>query len=267
MGAKIYDSIGLYYGVFDGIRVERDEVYLKAVIVAEARDSVVDVDRLRRMLVDRGYSVAGEPVEVLVNIARGEGLDIPYRVADSRVKVLKGLIPSSEVAVVGRRSIGGQVLSVILLKTPREARYRGLPGEPIKGGFPGEDEIRGRPVISPSRGLLGVVHGYVIGPGGPGIRVGLGVEEVGYVNWLGFLNSVRQVNRRLYEELADRVNPYKNPRIPVSMVGGLMELISGDERVSSLLEKFTVLRQSRQQDSIDIPWGDVVSIGDAVIVR
>ena len=267
MGARIYDSIGLYYGLFDGIRVERDMVYLVAVIVAEARERVVDVDRLKAMLVDRGYSVGGLTVEVLVNMARGEGLDIPYRIAESRVKLLKGLIPSSEVAAVGRRSVMGGDLTVILLNTPREARYRGLSEAPVKDRFPPEEEIRGKPVISTSRGLLGIVHGYVIGPGGPGLRVGPGVEEIGYINWLGFLDHVKQVNRRLYEELADSIDPYMNPRIPLSRLEGVRSLIKGDDRVEKLLDKYIVLRQVKPGSHVNIPWSDVISIGDAIITR
>lgn len=196
-GARVFDSEGLFYGLFDGYVVRGGVLFLRVVVEVSARQPVVDVDRLVEALRDRGVRVRpGEPLEVLVARARELGVDVPYRSAESRVRLLKALVPVSEVAVVdSRRLVHGSeevVEKVIVLRTPREARYRGRKPVLERPGVPPLEEIRGRLVVSLSEGVLGYVEDLVIGPGEPGLRVSRSEGVSGYINWLGFLNSLKK---------------------------------------------------------------------------
>ena len=266
MGARIYDILGLYYGEFTGLRVEPDDVYIMASIRVKAREPVIDVEKLSNILKARGYKAVDEPVEVLVGLARREGIDIPYRVAEREEVLLKGLIPSREVAVIDYKADVQGGMAVILLSTDREARFRGLEGVTNRGRIPREEDVRGKPVISVERGLLGVAQGYVIGPGGAGIRATTGESGEEYINWLGFLNQVKKIDRRLYNRLADRVNPLKHPRLGVDEVKDIMDIIR-EAGLEDLLERYREAKPSRGGGYIDIPLSSLRSVGDAVIVE
>jgi len=265
MGARIYDILGLYYGEFTGLRVEPDDVYIMASIRASAREPVIDVDNLSRLLRERGYDADNEPVEVLVGIARREGIDIPYKVAEREEVLLKGLIPSREVAIIDyRRDVMGGI-AVILLSTDREARFRGLEGVSRANRVPREEDVRGKLVISIERGILGVAYGYVIGPGGAGIRAVAGGSSEEYINWLGFLNQVKRVDKKLYNRLADEVNPLKHPRVGIEEIEGLMDMIRG-AGLEELLSRYRETKPSRHGGYIDIPLSSLRSVGDAIVV-
>ncbi len=262
-GARIYDSIGLYYGVLTGYRVEPDDLYLEVSIVAGSRERVIDVDELARRLRGRGHSVEGEEVEVLVSLARREGVDIPYRIAQRSISMLKALVPSSEVLVADYRRIAGEDVKAILLSTPREALFRGLEARPIRGRLPEPGRIKGRLVISRSMGVLGYVHGYVIGPGGAGIRAGS--RTSGYVEWLRFLDAVKRIDQDLYKRLVEEIEPLRNPRVGLDEVERVRGLIE-EAGLGELLERHIVYKRG-ERDTHNIPLAKVISFGDAVIVE
>ncbi len=263
-GARVYDSIGLLYGLVGGFRVEPDDLYVEVVITAGSRERVVDVDGLKKALSKAGVRIGDEPLEVLVSMAREAGIDIPYQVASERVVMLKGLVPSREVAVADYRDDIEGGMGILLLSTPREARYRGVGGEPRRRLLP-EASIKGKPVISKSRGLLGLAHSYVVGPGGLGLRVSSGEVVSSYVNWLGFLAHVKRVNSSLYNKLAERIDPYRRPKVPLAELEQLMDYIreGGFEEV---LEGYTI-RRPEKRHVVDVGWSSVVSVGDAIIVE
>lgn len=260
-GAKVYDSLGLLYGTLRGARVEEGTLLLEVVTTAGSRESIVDVDRLRERMGGRWRE--GATVEELVAEARRMGIDVPYKIVEGSVELLKGLVPVGEVLVADYSEELG--LGVVALRTPREARYRGPPEAVGSLRLEPEERIRGKPVISASRGLLGLVEGYVIGPGEPGVRASRSPGEEGYINWLRFTSAVKSIDRGLYERLANLYNPLQHTTLPASELPRIRELLGGD--ALQLLEKFVVYRRRRQGDYVDVPWSSVVAVGDAVIVE
>lgn len=274
-GARVFDSEGLFYGLFDGYVVRGGVLFLRVVVEVSARQPVVDVDRLVEALRGRGVRVRpGEPLEVLVARARELGVDVPYRSAESRVRLLKALVPVSEVAVVdSRRLVRGSeevVERVVVLRTPREARYRGRKPVLERPGVPPLEEVRGRLVVSLSEGILGYVEDLVIGPGEPGLRVSRSEGVSGYINWLGFLNSLKKRGLlRVYERLAEYRDPLVSPRLDLSLlprVRELLEELGVVDKVSDLLEEF-VVREPLRGSFVDVPWSRVLKVADIVLTK
>ncbi len=273
-GAAIVDSEGLIYGVLDDLRFLPDDVLLVAVIEVSARDLVVDRDRLCEMLRSRGVDVGrDETLEYLVARAREEGLDIPVCEAVRPMKLVKGFVSVREVLWVDKASLrkGEETreVKVVLLKTPREARFRGL--KPQKAlSIPKPEELRNKLVLSLSEGILGYAGDIVVGPGEPGIRAykGMGVE--GYINWLAFLSRLKKAGHRsLYEKLADYRDPLRSTRLDVSMLGEIKRLLRELEAPREILELLEqhVDRRPVMGSYTDIPWSRVRKIRDVVIVE
>ena len=273
-GARIFDSEGLFYGLFDGCIVRSGVLFLRVVIEVGAHQPLVDVDKLVEVLREHGVvTKPGEPLEVLVARARELGVDVPYRSAESRVRLLKALVPVSEVAVVDARKLvrGSEevVEKVIVLRTPREARYRGRKPVLERPGVPGLEEIQGRLVVSLSEGILGYVENLVIGPGEPGLRVSRGEGVLGYINWLGFLNSLKKRGFvRVYERLAEYRDPLVSPRLDLSLLPRVRELLKelGVDEAEDWLEEF-VVREPLRGSFIDVPWSRVLKVADIVLVK
>ncbi len=273
-GAIIVDSEGLIYGLLDDLRFLPDDVLLVAVVEASARDLVVDRDRLVEELRSRGVEVGGEDtLEYLVARAREEGLDIPVREAVRPMKLVKGFISIREVLWADKATLRkGEDLrevKVILLKTPREARFRGIRAQETLS-IPKPEELKGKLVLSLSEGILGYAGDIVIGPGEPGLRAykGMGVE--GYINWLAFLSRLKKSgHRELYERLADYRDPLRNTRLDISLLGEVKRLLRELEAppaVLGLLEQH-VDRRPVLGSYRDIPWSKVRKIRDVIIVE
>ncbi len=124
--------------------------------------------------------------------------------------------------------------------------------------------VRGKPVVSVERGLLGLVEGYVIGPGEPGLRAVRGLGEEGYVNWLRFMNTLKRMDRELYEGLAGIYDPLRHTTLPLGELDRVKPMLSRE--VLDLLEGFIVYRP-RKGGFADIPWSKVLALGDAVVVE
>ena len=275
MGARVFDSEGLLYGLFDGYVIRGGVLFLRVVVEVDASQPVVDVEKLVTLLSERGVRLRrGEPLEVLIARAREEGVDIPYRVAEKRVKLLKALVPINEAVVVDarrlHRGVREVVEKVIVLRTPREARYRGRKPVLERPGVPGPDELAGRLAVSLSEGILGYVSDIVIGAGEPGIRISRGEGVTGYINWLGFLNALKkQGHLELYERLAEYRDPLVSPRLDLSLLGSVQKLLEeagAPEPARRLLEDY-VVREPLRGSFVDVAWGKVLKVADIVLTK
>ena len=273
VSALIVDSEGLIYGRVEGLRFTYEGAHIVAYVEARARDLVVDVDALIAALKSRRVNVPAEwTLEYLVERAREEGIDIPKVEIEKPVKLIKGEFKVEEVEWVDSATLenprgGEEKLVVVLLKTPREARYRGVGGHEAVS-VQSEEHVKGKLVLSQSRGILGYAGEIVVGPGEVGIRVykRRGRETI---NWLVFTSRVRKMGYGdLYYKLVSFKDPYKNPRIPVSEA----------ERVEALLaelkapqEVFKALREAVQKESKgvyeDVPWSKIRKIREVIITE
>lgn len=275
LGARVFDSEGLFYGLFDGFVVRDGVLFLRVVLEVGSRQPVVDVGRLVEVLRGRGVRVGGdEPLEFLVARAREEGVEIPYRVAEARARLLKALVPVSEVAVVDSRrlyrGLREVVERVVVLRVPREARYRGRKPVLERPGVLPLEELRDRLVVSLSDGVLGYVSDLVVGPGEPGIRVSRGEGVAGYINWLGFLNALKKQGLvGVYERLAEYRDPLVSPRLDLSLlprVEELLEEVGAPSAARRVLEDY-VVREPVRGSFIDVPWSRVLKVGDIVLTK
>jgi hypothetical protein len=273
--ARVYDSEGLFYGLLDGLVYREGTVFLRVAVEVRASQPVVDVERLRRLLEGRGVRLTGgEPLEYLVVRAREEGLDIPYRTAERTVRLVKALVPVGEVAVVDVRRLWrgfeGREERVVVLRTPREARYRGRRVREERPPVPEPDAIRGRLVVSLSEGIVGYAEEIVIGPGEPGLRVSHGRGVAGYINWIAFLNRLKKLGyTELYERLAEHYDPLASPRLDISQLPSLEKLLKkleAPERVEQLLREH-VVTEPLKGSYTDIPWSNILKVGDIIIAK
>ena len=270
-GANVYDSEGLFYGVVAGFDVRDGQLVLRVEVEFSADRPVVNVERLVEALQHRGVNVSGsEPLEYLVTLAREEGLELPVRRARRRLRMLKGLIPVSEVAVVDVKKLGGRTVGVVVLSTPREAAYRGRKPSSEKPRVVGAEQLKGKLVVSLTEGLLGYAEELVAGWGVAGLRVSRGAGARGYVNWIAFLNTLRRRGyTEAYERLAERWNPLQNPRLDVSLLGEirrLLEQLNTPPELHELLDQFTV-KEPVEGSYIDVPWTSIRRIADIIIVE
>jgi len=261
-GARVYDSLGLLYGVVCGFEAS-ERVALKACMVVESEAPVPDVERLRSMLLERGAEAPAEAgVEALVAAARRLGLEIPYRAARGRVELVKGLVEPSEIAVVDRVEDGSLV---VLLSTEREARFRGLTRRDLPRPRP--VDALGKPAISLSRGYLGLVEKLVIGPGAVGLRA---VKKSGpYLAWFAYLRRLEEKGlRRLAEKLAAEVaDPLAERRLPAQRLGEVKEAL---RRLGAPPEAERILDEAlryERLERVDVEWGIVRSVADAVVTE
>jgi hypothetical protein len=250
-------------------------MFLRVALEFSSKQPIVDVERLTSMLRERGVQVSsGDPLEYLVARAREEGIDIPYRTADKRVRLTKALVPIDEVAVVDvkklQRGLEEKLVKIVVLRTPREARYRGRSVVDRRPGIPRPEDIRGKLVVSLSEGILGYAEDIVVGPGVPGLRVSKGQGVMGYINWIAFLNMLkRQGHIGIYERLAEYRDPLTTPRLDISLLPSIENLlaeIKAPKTVRQLLEE-NVVRQPLRGAFKDIPWDRILKINDILIVK
>ncbi len=273
--AEVYDSEGLFYGLLDSIVFRDETMFLRVALEFSSKQPIVDVERLVSMLRERGAHVSSEdPLEYLVARAREEGVDIPYRTADKKIRLTKAYVPIDEVAVVDveklQRGLEEKLAKIVVLRTPREARYRGRSIVDKKPGVPRPEDIRGKLVVSLSEGILGYAEDIVIGPGLPGLRVSKGQGVMGYINWIAFLNTLkRQGHIDVYERLAEYRDPLTTPRLDISLLPSIESLLAemkAPKTIKKLLEE-NVVRQPLREAFRDIPWDRILKINDIVITK
>ncbi len=268
-GFNIYDSVGLFYGFVCGIVYREDNVYVKACIRVVAEDSVPDTDLLKKMLRSKDISVEDESLDVLVSLAREHGLDIPYKVVDQNIELVKGIFPVSEIELIDEYYEGTMRKGVMLLNTPREALYRGRKVK-ISTPVPLPEKIVGKLVISKKNGVLGKAYSIVIGPGYPGLRVKRLKELKGYISWLKFLSDIKKKDPDIYERLVAIKDPLLNRRIGLEEYDLLiseMRKRNIPEKIIKEIDKYIVSSEEGLSLFIDIPWPKILVVNEIVIVE
>ena len=260
MNAEVYDSEALFFGRVCGLTVRNGKVRLKICITAETDTIYPDYEKLRKIL-----GVKEETsLEELVALAREKGLDIPYCRAKKKISLLKSFIEPREIKLISTAKTGQTKRTVIILNTPREARYRGRSSEQEPVLDP--DLIENKLVVSLEKGILGCVKEIVVGPGEPGLRCE-SLEKQGEIKWLAFMRKLKdQGYKKLYEKLAEWRDPLLNRRLPLTMLGEAKRIIteSNAEEVLRLLDEYV---EESPLAHHDIPWSSVLKIGDIVLAK
>jgi len=260
-GARIYDSEGLYYGDAGSLILREEGAYIEVFLTRSVGESVIDAEALYGELARRGLSTSGLTLEAAVEVARSEGIEIPRRRAEREVSLLKAYCPVSEIAWVDA-SI--PEFRVILLRTPREASFRGQP--PLEPpAFPRPGEVDGKPVLSVSNGFLGFASEIVVGPGELGVRVARGGGSV-ELKWMQFIHGLkRRGASREADVLAGEIDPYANPRLSGALVERAREAVARVLGPAGVRELESYLEVSRSE-YVDVPWSSVRKLGDALVV-
>jgi hypothetical protein len=271
--AMVIDSEGFIYGYVKDLQVLEEDVGLAVYISSRVNEPVVDVEELQSILSSRASLRGDEPLELLVSLARRDGLDIPYKVAEKEVKWLKGFVPVSEIQLIDikRTSVDNidSLIKVILLKTPREAIFRGLPARGPKPVYR-VDQVLNKIVVSMSRGVLGIAKEVVIGAGEIGFRVYRVRSFKKVVNWIAFTAQVKRLGfKEAYERLVEFRDPYRFSKLDVSIAKDVEEVLKDlkeKDKVVVLLQEFVEV-ESGAIEFEDISSSDVVKVGDVVISK
>ncbi len=273
--AIIVDSEGLIYGKVRDYYLEGGKLFLRAYIEVKAKEKVVHLDKIVSTLREKGINIpADAPLELIVARAREEGLDIPYRVAKKTYRLLKGIFPVDEILWIDSIVLEGkegreEKITVVLLKTPREAMYRGLP-EQRNVPLVGEDYFRDKLVLSLGGGILGYASELVIGSGEVGLRVYKRRGTRGYINWLGFITWLRRKKKTgIAEKLSEFIDPYRNSRLELSKleeIKALLNKVGATRDILKEVEKYITYERGTAIYT-DIPWRSILKLRDAVIIE
>jgi hypothetical protein len=271
--AMVIDSEGFIYGYVKDLQVLEEDVGLAVYISSRVNEPVVDVEKLQSILSSRASLRGDEPLELLVSLARRDGLDIPYKVAEKEVKWLKGFVPVSEIQLIDikRTSVDNidSLIKVILLKTPREAIFRGLPARGPKPVYR-VDQVLNKIIVSMSRGVLGIAKEVVVGAGEIGFRVYRVRSFKKVVNWIAFTAQVKRLGfKEAYERLVEFRDPYRFSKLDVSIAKDVEEVLKDlkeKDKVVVLLQEFVEVEPGAIEFE-DISSSDVVKVGDVVISK
>lgn len=271
--AKIYDSTGLYYGDLCGFSVDEKPV-LKACLKFNVGEHVPDIDKLRKKLEEIGLEIPEElTLEELVLTARNEGLEIPVKRVVSRVEFVKGFIDLSDILLIDviyrRAHKGNSRTAVVLLNSPREAKYRGLP-LPINDPYLELiDKTIGKLAVSISRGILGYVNEIVFSPGKIGLRVDMENYRNGVILWNNFLSIL---DTRGFSEICELLgnNIGESEKLDLKQYGyiyHLLETYRAPSQVFELLNANLEFEEIIIEKYQDIGWDEILKIGDIIITK
>jgi hypothetical protein len=271
--AMVVDSEGLIYGYVKGLHIIENSVKLAVYTSFKVNEPVVDVEKLVSILLKRANITGSEPLEVLVSLARREGIDIPYRVAEREVEWLKGFVPVEEVQLIDVKRVSvdevDEVVKVVLLSTPREALFRGFSVQSSAPVYRVE-QVLNKLVVSLSRGVLGVCKEVVVGPGALGFRVYRVRSVKKVVNWIAFTSHIKRLGlREAYEKLVEFRDPYKFSKVDLSLAKDVEDVLSGvrdRDRVLSAMQNFVEVEAAAVEFD-DVPYSDVAKVGDVVITK
>jgi hypothetical protein len=271
--AMVVDSEGFIYGYVKDFQVVEDDVKLVVYISSKVNELVVDVEKLKSMLSTRASLRGDEPLELLVSIARRDGLDIPYKVAEKEFVWLKGFVSVSEIQLIDVKRVSvddiDSIIKAVLLKTPREALFRGIPIQSAKPIYR-VDQVLNKIVVSMSRGVLGVAKEVVVGAGEIGFRVYRVRSFKKVVNWIAFTAQVKRLGfKEAYERLVEFRDPYRFSKLDVSIAKDVEEVLKDlkeKDKVVVLLQEFVEVEPGAIEFE-DISSSDVVKVGDVVISK
>jgi len=266
LNSIVVDSQGLIFGRLSEVKYERNEVYLIVDIIVETRRRVIDYNELKK----RYPEITWVRDDELKSLAKQMDITIPYREIIEKVPIRKGSVPLSEVVGIDKKAyfdiqkLEFRYDSIILLSSAREARYRGI--KMVNREYKHPDQICDKIVISTNAELLGKVETVVIGPREPGIRLKPYVSK-GEILWLSYINTLKKEFNELASILSDKIDPYKNSRIPLERISEIKKLINIGKwgtRVLDILKENIVLER---EPTKDIPWSKIKKIGDVIIVE
>jgi hypothetical protein len=271
--AMVVDSEGFIYGYVKDFQVVEDDVKLVVYISSKVNELVVDVEKLKSMLSTRASLRGDEPLELLVSIARRDGLDIPYKVAEKEFVWLKGFVSVSEIQLIDVKRVSvddiDSIIKAVLLKTPREALFRGIPIQSAKPIYR-VDQVLNKIVVSMSRGVLGIAKEVVVGAGEIGFRVYRVRSFKKVVNWIAFTAQVKKLGfKEAYERLVEFRDPYRFSKLDVSIAKDVEEVLKDlkeKDKVVVLLQEFVEVEPGAIEFE-DISSSDVVKVGDVVISK
>jgi sporulation protein YlmC with PRC-barrel domain len=271
--AMVVDSEGFIYGYVKDFQVVEDDVKLAVYISSKVNELVVDVEKLKSVLSTRASLRGDEPLELLVSIARRDGLDIPYKVAEKEFVWLKGFVSVSEIQLIDVKRVSvddtDSIIKMILLKTPREALFRGIPIQSAKPIYR-VDQVLNKIVVSMSRGVLGIAKEVVVGAGEIGFRIYRVRSFKKVINWISFVAQVKKLGfRDAYEKLVEFRDPYRFSKLDISVVKNVEEILKDlkeKDKVMAILQEFIEV-ESGATEFEDIPFNDIVKVGDIVISR
>jgi sporulation protein YlmC with PRC-barrel domain len=271
--AKIYDNTGLYYGYLCGYDIA-EKPLLKACIGFNVGDYIPDTDKIREMLRSRGLEVPKDlTLEELVLAARNEGVEIPYIEVKKHVDFVKGYIPlenTSMIDVVYRRvHKGDSRIAVIILNNPREALFRGLPDSINYPRLEYIDKSIGKLVVSLKNGVLGYVEEIVFSSEGVGLRINSENYRSGSILWNKFLSLARMRGfKDLVSNLESRIG--SSERIDLRNYGyiySLLKTFNAPETLYELLNESIEFEEIIVEKYVDLPWSDVLRIGDIILAK
>lgn len=267
----VVDSEGFIYGYVKDFHFVDNMLYLSVYTVFKVNELSIDVEKLTDMLKTKTSLSGNEPLEFLVNLARREGLDIPYRVAEKDFEWVKGFVPVNEVQLIDVKKISvdemDTVVKVVVLSTPREAVFRGIPIQNTKPIYR-FDQVLNKLVISLSRGVLGICKEVVVGAGSAGFRVYRARSIRRVINWIAFTSNLKkQGYRDVYEKLVDFKDPYRFNKVDTSIVKDLENILKDfkeKDKVLSMAQNYVEVEVGAVEFE-DIAYEDVVKVGDIVI--
>ena len=271
--AVVVDSEGFIYGKVMEYYLTDGKLFLKAYIEIKAKEKIVNVDRIISELEEKGVNIPSDaPLELIVTRAKEEGLDIYYKLAEKPYTLLKGLLPIDEIRWIDSTTLEKEIeekITIVLLKTPREARYRGV-SEQKEVTLVDREYFQGKLVLSHSKGILGYASELVVGPGKVGLRVIKRKGEKGYVNWLAFLTWLRRRREtKVAAFLSERIDPYRNSRIELSKLNELRVLLREANASRDIVEGLDkhIIYEKGTGIYIDIPWDSILKLRDVIIVK
>lgn len=270
--AIVVDSVGMIYGRVGGVLFREDYSALEVYIEVKVGETIVDEEELKTRLTMKGYELNGrETLEELVSLARTAGLEVPRRSSDRELRLRKAQLMLSEIRWIDRKKLvteeGEERITVVLLKTPREASYRGVEPEP-KPRSPTLERVKGKLVLSESKGILGVAGELTVGFGVPGIRVYTSKAVEREIAWISFVTALRRSGlREIAEAMVEIADPYRNPRMPYSVVDKareVLERMNAPEKAYRILERSIVASEGKEIYT-DVPWTAVRQVTDTII--
>jgi len=271
--AMIIDSEGLLYGYVEDITIEESNAKLVAYTLFKINEPAINVEKLKSILSSRVSLEGNEPLETLVALARKENIEIPWQVTEKEVKWIKGYVPLSEVVLIDSKQLfiddTRTHIKIVLLSTPREAIFRGLPVNPKSQTYRPQ-HIIGKLVISASRGILGVAEEIVVSPGMLGFRVYRVRGRKKVVNWIAFTAHVKRMGlKEAYEKLVEFRDPYKYSKVDLSLTNEIEQLLEGTKEKEKILGAMQNYIETEEAGTeyVDIPYSEIVRVGEFVISR
>lgn len=271
--ATIIDSEGLLYGYVEDITIEESNAKLVAYTLFKINEPAINVEKLKSILSSRISLEGNEPLETLVALARKENIEIPWQVTEKEVKWIKGYVSLSEVVLIDSKQLfiddTRTHIKIVLLSTPREAIFRGLPVNPKSQTYRPQ-HVLGKLVISASRGILGIAKEIVVSPGMLGFRVYRVRSRKKVVNWIAFTTHVKRMGlKEAYEKLVEFRDPYKYSKVDLSLTNEIEQLLEGTREKEKIMEAMQNFIETEEAGTeyVDIPYSEIVRVGEFVISR